>query len=479
MPGDNYFIYPALTHPDSRQLMVWKSTSGPDSAYHYFSYIITADVVGDSVAPPDTVARVDAESFSYSGTSWDSTTWVSFRDGTGLEAALRIYRKRGSGPWRQMRTPGLFAYQGLRSVAIDSVTVLVVTGEESYDTRWALLRDTTWIVSPQVLWSLSCQAPNLARGPDGTIRCMCLGFDNGLYERTYRDGVWSEPDTVRAIVPHPDWGYIFYEVSASAEESARPALVWDGYAVQHDTAFYVWVAFPTDSGIGVGERIEDSWEASEPTAVRDENEDVWVAWWRWSQFQGAYWTHSYTTATSSAPVVDEESGRPRLRWTLSESAPGTWWGVMRSVGGAPAERVARVRATPALTVSWADSSAPAAASIRYAIRRECRDVRYQITSASAEWRSRDPRIALTRRSANPASDAIEFELSGAAAGRVEVVLYDVQGRVAMTQRAATSGSGVDALRVPFATSLRSGLYFLRVRGSDGRESRPIKLAVLR
>ncbi len=481
-PQAAYYIWPALT-PLDHQMLVWKALPPVDSAYHYFCYMLTADVVGDSVTPPDTIVRMDANTLTYSGTSWGRRRWVVMQDGQQIPARpLRIYRSDSVGHWEQMRTPGLDALQGMRAVALDSTNVLVVTSEAAADLRWAMLRDTSWIVDPAPLTPplQGRLAPRLGWLANGVLRMVWASYADYVCRRDYRGGGWTPADTLRAEFPEPGFQYLFYDAQLSAERSQTPAIAWDGYGLGNDNAYYIWCAFPTDSGgYEVGHVVPGSWEDANPTLVRDENEDVWLAWWRYSTSEGIFWTHSYTTATSSAPIADEESGRPRLRWTLSESAPGTWWGVMRSVGGAPAERVARVRATPALTMSWADSSAPAGASIRYAIRRECRDVRYQQTSASAEWRPRDARIALTRRSANPASDAIELELSGASAGTVEVVLYDIQGRSVVSQRSSTAGSGVDALRVPFAPSLRSGLYFLRVRGSDGRESRPLKVAVLR
>ena len=476
MATDNYAIWPAVT-PLDREFLVWKTTTSVDSAYHEFSYIVTADVVDTAVTPPDTVARVDAASWSYAGTSWGTRRWVATRFGQQIPMPpLRIYRSDSPHQWRQMWVGGLNAYHGVVAAALDSVTVFVVTSDSDDRIHWGLLSDTTWSVQPGYPEIHGPQTPSIVRQSDGSLRLAWANTDSVVYTRVFANGAWGPTDTVRAVLPEAAQ-YLFYEAQVSREGGEHPALAWSGYASRIDVADYIWVSFAAEIGFGIGERIEGSWEGINPTLVVDENEDVWVAWWR--LYDGIYWTHSYATATSSVPLVDEQGKHPRLRWTLSEAAPGTWWGVMRSTDGAPPERVGRARAGPGTTLTWADSSAPGAASLRYAIRRECRDVRYQVTSAYAEWRSRGAVLALSRRSANPASDAIELEVSGANAGSLEVLLYDLQGRTVSTLRMSTTGSGVDALRVPLGPRVRTGLYFLRVRGSDGRLSRGLKVAVLR
>ena len=474
---EGYTVYPVISHPD-RQWMVWKSTAPLDSAYHYFSYIVTADVIGDSVTPPDTVVRMDAASFAYRGTSWNGRRWVAVCDGQGAAQPLpmRVFRSDTVFHWAQMRTGSITGINGLAIAALDSSSALVVGCDWPEGMRWGILRDTSWVQEPDPLEPGLWSEPRLARRPGGSLLLAWTTAQRNIFLREYRDGAWSSRDTIQALYPEPA-PYLFMDPAFSQEVSEYPATAWFGYGSGSDFAYYIWVAFPTDSGFGVGERIPGSWEGVEPSVVRDENEDVWVAWWRF--YDGIYWTHSHSTENSSVPVIDEESLRPRLHWTLSGPAPGTWWGVMRSADGAPPERVGRVRAGPGTEMSWADSSAPAAASLRYAVRRECRDVRYQVTSAFAEWRARGAKLLLARRSANPATDAIELEVSGANAGSVEVLLYDLQGRTVSSERMSTTGSGVDALRVPLSQRVRSGLYFLRVRGSDGRLSRGLKVAVLR
>ena len=83
---------------------------------------------------------------------------------------------------------------------------------------------------------------------------------------------------------------------------------------------------------------------------------------------------------------------------------------------------------------------------------------------------------------SPLSAADEIELSGAAAGPLEILLYDLQGRTLLRQHLDASGSGIDRFRIdPSATSSRlsSGVYFLRARDASGSVSEPSKVVYLR
>jgi hypothetical protein len=153
--------------------------------------------------------------------------------------------------------------------------------------------------------------------------------------------------------------------------------------------------------------------------------------------------------------------------------------VLRAEGGGLFERIARVRATADTSMVWADTSAPAGAVLRYAVRRECRDVRYQWTSAEASWQPRGPSLAIVGKSGNPATDHIEFEVFGANQGALEVRLYDLQGREVLRQSLTARGTGRDAASVALNSSLRAGLYLMRVRSADGRLSPATKFAIVR
>lgn len=473
---DSYQIWPSLT-PPNHQMLTWKTTTALDSASHYSSYIVTSDVVGGSTTPLDTITQINASSLVQAAGAWGGRRWIATQDGQSLpQQTFRLYRSDSAHHWTQMRTTDLAAPHGIVMAPLDGSNILVVTSEWNEQLRWGVLRDTVWTTEPEPVAQYGPHGPSMIRQPRGRIRLAWSSYDDFLRTRVFENGAWAEPETIRAALPDTIQ-HLFYMASLSREEGDRPALAWYGYKTHDDVAWYVWVAFPTDSGFGVGERIPGSWNGHSPTCLVDENEDVWVAWMR--DWDGMYWTHSYCTAMPSAPEVSEQEGRPSLRWSLSASAPETWWSVRRSVDGAPPTSVARVRAGVAPTMSWSDSSAPPGAQLRYSIRRECRDVRYRATSAESEWRPRGAAIALALRSENPASSSLRVELSGATAGTLELVLYDLLGRAVLTRRTTASGSGVDLLELPLAGTVRPGLYLLRVGGADGRRSRAAKVVVVR
>lgn len=472
----SYVVWPTITPPE-RQMLVWKTTNPVDSAYHYFSYIVTADVVGDTLTPPDTIARVDAASLVYMGGSWGRRRWVAIRDGSGLPGStFFLYRSDSSGSWTQMRTSDLTATHDIELAPLSSTDVLVVTSEFDASIGWGILRDTVWTTAATKIAERGDAGTSLVQQLDGRLRLAWASYDDFLRSRVFANSAWAEPETIRAALPD-SVQHLFYGASLSAEGSVHPALAWYGYKIRDDVAWYVWVSFPTDSGFGVGERLPGSWNGHSPRCLVDENGDVWVSWWR--DWDGLYWTHSFCTATPSAPTVGEEAGRPQLRWSLTEPAPGTWWAVLRSTDGGPTEPVARIRAGAGVEMTWSDSMAPTGVVLRYSIRRECRDARFRITSAEAEWRPRGAAIGLVIRSENPAGTSVRFELSGASAGTVEVLLYDLFGRQVAKRRENASGSGADRFELPLAGRIRPGLYLLRVRGSDDRLSHAAKVVVIR
>jgi len=152
---------------------------------------------------------------------------------------------------------------------------------------------------------------------------------------------------------------------------------------------------------------------------------------------------------------------------------------MRAEGSRPLERVARLRAPSDTVMAWADTSAPGGVPLRYAIRRECRDVRYQTTSAEARWEPRGAMLVVAVKSRNPASATIELEVVGANQGPIQIHVYDIQGREITRRSILASGAGRDEASLSLDGTIRQGLYLLRVRSADGRLSPTAKVAVLR
>lgn len=480
-----YTMWPALTTPD-RQMLVWKTTLPRVDAY--YSFLVTADVVNGVVTAPDTIARVAAEALVYSGTAWGSRRWVAVRDEDrslpGFPEILRIYRSDAPGDWQLMGPTGMTGRRGMRLVAVDGSTAILLSSDFQTGVRWGYLRDTLFHEEPVKLSDDPLvNRPALARTPSGGLLAAWDGapdlppdYTDRIVIRKYADGAWAAPDTLAMRLP-PDRSLLSYDVQFSPEGAERPALTWYGYSPSGDAAYYVWASFPTDSSFGVGERIEGSRNGVNPKILRDENGDNWVVWWE--LFNGIYWTHSHTTATSSVPTVTNQSGRPSLRWRLSESAPETWWAVLRAEGDGLFKPVARLRAASDTTMVWSDSTAPSGVVLRYAIRRECRDLRYQVTSPEARWEPRGPSLSIARRSGNPGGAQLAFEVVGADRGALEVRVYDLQGREVLRRSFVASGAGRDAVTIDVAGDLRTGLYLMRASSPDGRKSPATKIALVR
>jgi hypothetical protein len=121
-------------------------------------------------------------------------------------------------------------------------------------------------------------------------------------------------------------------------------------------------------------------------------------------------------------------------------------------------------------MSWTDTSAPSSLPFRYVVRRECRDTRYQATSAEARWEPRGQALSLSLRGRNPTADRLNFEVVGASSGALDVRLFDVQGREVIRRSAPAAGAGRDAVSLPVPSELGAGLYLLRVVGADGRRA---------
>jgi hypothetical protein len=246
-----------------------------------------------------------------------------------------------------------------------------------------------------------------------------------------------------------------------------------------------------------------------PVVTRDLNGDVWVAWWKY--FDGMFWSHSYTTATTSAPRVTGTGRSRTVTWTLSEPAPETWWAVLRSQprhelqaqqsassgsvvdvdqnasGGTPTadgegfELAARVRAGAATEMSWTDTSRPGG-PLSYKIRRECMDKRYEWLSPKVRWAGRSEQELSLGRVPSPARSLVALEVGNAARGMLVLRLYDIEGRVVLQQAAAVSGGELNTAQLNLAAAvprLSDGIYFLRATDAAGKVSEAIKIVALR
>jgi hypothetical protein len=368
------------------------------------------------------------------------------------------------------------ASNGLGMTALDDTTVLVAMAAIGQPISWGIVRGSTWVGGAGPLPNRYAYSPVFRPRPSGG---QWLEWGSAYEEHagivTYRDGAWSAPETLRCAHRAP--GQHFANSGYLSRDSGEyPAVAW---ATELSGALTICACMPTDSGFTVADELDNSLTDGVPTVARDANGDVWVAWWRY--YRGMYWTHTYTSATSGAPRVVGHGRNRAVAWTLSEPAPESWWAVLRARGDEPFDQVARVRAGPGAEMSWADASPPAGV-LRYRIRRESVDQRYEWLSeeATSPPHSMKPRPSL--RLASPVWASAEVEVSDAAAGTLELRVFDVQGRQVHEQSEVASGYGADRFRLELGAESRglaSGIYFVRARDALGNETAAVKFARLR
>jgi hypothetical protein len=452
-------------------MLVWRALGEERDGLVHDSLVV-ADVVDDSLAVPDTVTTASGYVNFYSAAASPTHEWVAVYDPE--YAFTKIAQRARGAPWR---LDFLQAQSGALGVSLapltDSTALLVTAGG----------RIRRNVISPT---SVTEETPDLAESgfavsalrPDGAGGhwvAWTSGDESVLIARRSSTGAWSGPDTLTADYVPPSPYQLTNSIAISEDLGPRPALAWMAYG--QSGVEYIYVSWPTATGWTRGEQLPGSATGGAPQLTCDENGDLWIGWWRY--FEGILWKHTYTTVTCERPDVGEDSGRPLVQWSLSGPAPSTWWAVMRAIDGGAFERIARVQAGSGVAMKWADTAAPSHHELTYAIRRECRDTRYQLTTSPAMWEPKGAGLVLAVRSRNPAEAFIESEVVGADRGELELRLYDLQGRVVAERATTVLGAGRDVVRLSIGDSVHSGLYMLRARSADGRSSPTVKVAVIK
>jgi hypothetical protein len=464
-------------------MLVWRETSmlTPGDVFHW--RLMTAEVQRGEVTPSESVGVIGINGFCdvQSGTQRGRRRWIASSDYSpeGGEQVSLFCKVEGRG-WRPLPVP-LASRNSIGGcpdvVALSDSSALAVYNAGQY-LDWGVISDTGWVRPPEHLQSdYTLDALHLRPNQDGSVWLRYGKNDTITFMRRFRNMAWSSEDTLRWAFPTSD-EHITIVGPMSLDDRPLPVLTGAAYSVR-DGVVSAYVNVPADNGYGRFQRIPDSEEALNVSAVtRDENGDVWLAWWKY--YDGLFWVHTYTRATSSTPSLHESDGRPFVTWTLSEPAPGSMWSVLRSANGGPESPVARLTATDGTNLAWTDHDLRADASARYRLRRECRDVRYQwISQASAEWLPRTPMLGLTVRSANPASGIFSAEVTGANAGRLTLASYDLQGRQVARSVGSAAGTGRDVIQISFGAEVPSGLYFLRAESERGVKSAVERVVLVR
>jgi hypothetical protein len=436
---------------------------------------LTAAEYGDTgLTSPDTTSWVWAGDFTYSGAASRSRRWAA----KGDYGDLRLWYSDTVAIWREVDVPGR-GDQGDALASVDDTTALVVWMDFLRTGGWGLVRGSSWEGLRQLPpHDGAAGAPLLRhRAGGGYWLAWCTDDDYvAISHLADADSEWSAPESLRCAFRTPGM-YFSKSIHLSFDDHMFPIVSWYSYN-GNNGAEEICICTPNDSGFTVADNLQTGGRGFGPVATRDLNDDVWVAWWQ--EWDGMFWTHTYTKATSSAPGVAKAGGQRLLSWTLSEAAPGSFWTVLRAEGDGAFAPLARVKATSSVEQTWVDTSPPPGA-LRYRLRRECLDRAYEWLSPEGRWPTEVTGLRLLRVSAHPAVQSIVFDVLDAAPGAIEIRLLDLQGRERLKFSRTTSGLGVERVEIPLAGEfdLRSGVYFLRVRDSTGAVSPAMKTVVLR
>lgn len=471
-PGTNYLVWGGAEEWSTRILSLARIHAG-------------------GAAERETITLTAGARTEYSAAVGPRRRWAAVSD-LVPNLSLRVFYSDTFQVWREVQAFGLGDY-GVAATAVDDTTALFAWASLYEGVKWGTLRGTRWEFGGVLPRGTIPNRPRFRVRPSGG-HWMAWGTSRPeIYLSTYRGGVWSETQALECAYREGPYSQHFSgDPDLSRDDAEYPVIVWDA---QFYGGSRICVCVPTDSGYGVGESLEGVPGGVLPSVARDRNGDVWVAWWE--EFGPLRWLHSYTSTVTSVPRVVGAGRHRALAWMLSEPAPGSWWTVQRAGGhaqhqpNAPPradngadgtfEDVARVRAGDAVGMSWEDDSPPAG-HLRYRVRRDCVDTRYEWLSDEASWPPQGRKPRPIRLAALGVGVGSEFELNDAAPGALDVQIYDVQGRLVDRQSEVAAAGEQKVFRLDLSThraGLRSGIYFVRVRDAIGQESNAVKTVLLK
>jgi hypothetical protein len=388
-----------------RLVLMWSGADQDVNSHLLF----VSDVVNGVIERTDTLMVLSRKAIAEAALAISGTRrWVVVSD-----FPVTILYSDQQGEWTEQLLVQSSISSPVAVEALDDTTALVVWTQNVGGVQWGIMRGDTWQPGGGGLGRFTGEVGMRPR-PSGGI-WLANGEANFIEIQTYRDGAWSARDTIPCATCDQ-----FGQVSAgspilSRDDREYPAMVW--YSQSHTTgAEPGWAMIPDENGFTVGENAMPS-PAIRSGIARDENGDVWIAWWR--HFFPTYWRHTYTAVTAGTPVLTEADGMPTLHWTLEGPAPGSWWAVMRSVDGGPYERLARVEAGAGVEMVYTDA-APPKAMLRYRIRRESVDTRYEWLSDEVTWNgATSTQLALLSAEATP--EQVTLRWQGPAAGSLDAI----------------------------------------------------------
>ena len=463
-------LWPVQSPPGTHHL-VWRGVAPVGD-----ERLFMAEVLEGGIQEPDTVASV-ALSTEYSGAVSAKRRWVAVSDVVAIQRKLRVLYSDTVATWRDAPIQRSFGSIGGVAVATTGDSTALVAWEENFRLRWATLEGTQWTEGAPFP-DLSAFRMQFRRRPSGGQWLASAGGEPHVFLRSYHDAIWSPPETLRCAYRDGLPNHYADTPDLSRDGGEYPVIVWDAQNIRANNTICVCV--PTDSGYGIAEELEGvEGNLGLPTAARDRNGEVWVAWYVVGG--DVRWIHSYVRATAGDLRVEGHGRHRRVAWTLSEPAPETWWAVLRARGPDDLEEVARVRAGAELEMSWTDTSPPGGV-LRYKIRRESVDARYLWESAVVRVPEKSRGLILRLAVPLPIVQRATLQLENAESGPFQLRLFDVQGRMVHQHGGSASGTGQDTIAFDLATAgvpLPNGVYFAAVRDAGGQVSQVVRLVILR
>ena len=444
-----------------------------------YANVLMSEIAEGRLLPPDTAMFTIVQDTEHGAAASARRRWVvrsQQRFPISILFAVRTAYSDTVGIWHELPEQGVDEDHCTVAPLSDSSAMIVYAGESGL--AWAVAEGAHWTRSGAIDSRPFVAAhPRLRVRPGGGL--WLLWTDKlWVHVSKYEDGAWSRGDSLVGV--HRD-GETFWAAwcDQSLDDRERPVLAWGDLGVGYTYRDVGSVAFPTASGWAPGEEIPGSdGMFLTPYIARDQNGDVWAAW-RVKREYFNRWTHTYVSATSSAPSIQGGGRNRAVAWLLSEPAPESWWAVLRARGSGDFEQVARLQAGSSAQMSWQDSS-PAAGVMRYRVRRESVDSRYRWESEEGRWPPNAQRPLTLSTPSGLLGESLS--LGGAVAGAIEIRIYDVQGRLSLRQQAKVTGAGDESLRLDLALAqypLHSGVYFAQAKDASGRQTAPLKLVLLK
>jgi hypothetical protein len=474
--GAGLFAEPVVTPGTASGVVALGPTEDSDG----YNRVLLRAILPDRFTPAETVLVTPTQDTEYGGAAQGRRRWIcrgdQFPNTNGSQ--VRVAYSDTVGIWHEFLRQGID--DDLCSIAplSDSSAMLSFAGRSGL--AWVLFEGSRQVTAGYLDTRPYVPIhPRLRLRPSGGLWLFWSDRDQ-IHISSYRDGVWQYGDSIRGI-HDPTQTYAPGWLDASLRHDERPVLAWGDFGYGYTYRDIGSAAFPTDSGWTAGEEIPGSENIfTTPTVAVDMNGDAWFAW-DLLRIPRVFYTHTYVSVVPSAPTFAGSTDRPNLQWPLSGRAPASWWAILRAAGDGDFSPIARLRANSDTVMSYTDSTAPPGLLLRYAIRRECVDKRYELIGPEATWWPRTSVLSARLSGANPATVSAEVTITGAQAGALDVRLYDLQGRLVLRQRPRANGSGQDALSIPFDQAqprLGQGIYFLKVIDSAGHVSESLKIAVV-